>query len=98
MSGRQATFDFDSPPAPAVVLRDRGVPDEAKPRLRGQCLAVLDRLRQGPATNRELAAISLKYTGRISDLRKAGHAIPPPVEDPVTGLATYRLLDRGEPL
>lgn len=94
----QLTMDFDATPKPQATVepRDRGVPDEAKPRLRGQCLAVLERLRQGPATNRELAAISLKYTGRISDLRKAGHAIPPPVEDPVTGLATYRLLDRGE--
>ena len=44
-------------------------------RLSGQCAAILARLRQGPATNRELSAISLKYTSRTSDLRAAGYAI-----------------------
>lgn len=44
-------------------------------RLSGQNAAVLARLRQGPATNAELAGISLKYTSRISDLRDAGFVI-----------------------
>lgn len=36
---------------------------------------ILNRLKIGPATNVELAKISLKYTGRISDLRKVGYKI-----------------------
>ena len=36
---------------------------------------ILARLYRGPATSRELSAISLKYTGRVSDLRKLGHHI-----------------------
>lgn len=44
-------------------------------RLRGHNLAILERLTQGPATNHELSQISLKYTSRISDLRKAGYTI-----------------------
>lgn len=44
-------------------------------RLTGQNAAVLARLRAGPATNAELAAIALKYTSRISDLRRAGFTV-----------------------
>jgi hypothetical protein len=44
-------------------------------RLRGQNAAILQRLQQGPATNAELARISLKYTSRISDIRAAGYKI-----------------------
>ena len=36
---------------------------------------ILKRLRAGPATNVELAQLSLKYTGRISDLRHDGYKI-----------------------
>lgn len=49
-------------------------PDDV-PRLISQNSHILARLRDGPATAAELAAISLKYTSRISDLRKAGHDI-----------------------
>lgn len=49
--------------------------NEDAPRLNNQCQRILDRLRAGPATNDDLSALSLKYTGRISDLRKAGHVI-----------------------
>ena len=34
---------------------DPTVPDEAKPRLGKQCQAILDRLREGPVNNRDLA-------------------------------------------
>jgi len=44
-------------------------------RLSAQNTAILNRLRQGPATNAELAGIALKYTGRISDLRANGFEI-----------------------
>ena len=36
---------------------------------------ILFRLLLGPATARDLSAIALKYTGRVSDLRKLGHRI-----------------------
>lgn len=50
-------------------------PTEDTPRLTGQNAAILRRLRQGTASNFELAAISLKYTSRINDLRNAGYRI-----------------------
>lgn len=49
--------------------------DDDKGRLNAQCGQILDRLSRGPATNEELSQIALKYTSRISDLRKRGHRI-----------------------
>lgn len=54
------------------------------PRLSRQNAAVLARLMRGPATNAELAGIALKYTSRVSDLRKAGFTV-------VENDGTYRL-------
>jgi hypothetical protein len=56
-----------------------------------QCDAILARLREGSATNHELSEISLKYTGRISDLRKMGHDIECVKIERVSGLSVYRL-------
>ena len=64
------------------------VPDDLR-RLSGQNLAILERLQRGPATNRELAALSLKYTSRISDLRAAGYDVQ--AERHEGGLTIYRL-------
>ena len=47
---------------------------EAK-RLQSQTERIVTRLRKGPAYNFELAEIAIKYTGRISDLRKLGYKI-----------------------
>jgi hypothetical protein len=58
-----------------VIALNSSVSPEDAPRLSRQCAALLARLRLGPATNRELAAISLKYTSRVSDCRAAGYAI-----------------------
>lgn len=44
-------------------------------RLSGQNLAILRRLREGPATTDELSRISRKYTSRISDIRHHGFII-----------------------
>lgn len=44
-------------------------------KLSRQCEIILHRLQQGPATTLELSLLSVKYTGRISDLRKAGHHV-----------------------
>lgn len=64
-------------------------------RVSGQSLAILRRLQQGPATNRELAGISLKYTSRISDLREAGYDVRVIERDHKTGRTVYAL--KGEP-
>lgn len=44
-------------------------------RLSSQNAKILARLQQGPASNRELAELSLKYTSRLSDLRHAGYDV-----------------------
>lgn len=44
-------------------------------RLTGQNARILEMLRERPRTNAELAAVSLKYTSRCSDLRKAGYRL-----------------------
>src|SRR5580698_4926077 len=81
---RRAAFDhgpglFDTPaqpepPKPAIVVNATVDKREVK-RLSRQCVAILERLQRGPATNRELSELSLKYTGRISELRQAGYNI-----------------------
>lgn len=59
-----------------LIPRDSHVtePTEVE-RLAGQNAEIVRRLMKGPATNRELARISLKYTSRISDARRAGYVI-----------------------
>lgn len=68
---------------------DPNVIDSDVPRLTGQNAAILARLREGPATNRELAGYSLKYTSRLSDLRARGHEVTCVRGD--GGLNTYTL-------
>lgn len=60
-------------------------------RLSRQCQQILDRLRKGQASNRELAGYALKYTGRVSELREAGHDIQVVSRDRKTGLTYYAL-------
>lgn len=57
--------------------------------------AILARLRRGPATNAQLAALSLKYTGRISDLRALGHDIRCERQGD-DGTTTYMLTEPGQ--
>lgn len=52
-------------------------------RLSRQCDLILTRLRRGPACSLELAAIAIKYSGRISDLRARGYTIEASHEDGV---------------
>lgn len=70
---------------------DKSVMDEERPRLGNQCRLILDRLRCGRASNIELAAIALKYTSRVSDLRKAGYDVRCVARDHATGLTFYEL-------
>lgn len=46
-----------------------------RPRTASQTQKIVERLKQGPASNLELAGIALKYTSRISDARAAGFDI-----------------------
>ena len=64
---------FDNPQA--LHAADPNIDPADEPRLSAQCRTILARLQAGPATNAELAAIALKYTSRISDLRKAGYSV-----------------------
>lgn len=94
---KQRRFEFDSPPAKRVVpIIDKSVCAVEKPRLQSQCEKILERLRQGPATNDELCAISRKYTGRISDLRAAGHKITLFSRDRASGVTVYQLEKEAE--
>lgn len=76
---------------PLFELCDHTVKSDEAPRLSAQCQAILDRLKTGPVTNKELAGISLKYTGRISDLRKNGFTVECFVRDHTSGVSWYRL-------
>lgn len=59
-----------------LIPRDSHVTDPSEVRrLTGQNADVLRALRRGPQSASALAAIALKYTSRISDLREAGYII-----------------------
>lgn len=60
-----------------------------------QCERIYQRLQRGPATNQELAQLALKYTSRISDLRKGGVCVECIEHDHVTGRTVYALTDRA---
>lgn len=66
-------------------------------RLSRQCQAIDQRLQAGPATNRELSAISLKYTSRISDLRDKGWDVRVVSRRHDTGLTVYQIFQVQEP-
>lgn len=77
---------------PAIRVNATVRPVEAQ-RLSKQCRLILERLRaNGVATNRELSAMSLKYTSRVSDLRAAGYDIRVVSRNYETGLNTYALM------
>lgn len=59
------------------------------PRLTRQQAAVLARLQQGPATNVELMPLSMRYSARIFELRKAGWIIETDYIDKAAGICQY---------
>jgi hypothetical protein len=74
----QGVFPHGS--SPTLPLRRRADADphvqpQDERRLTGQNATILALLRMGSCTNIELSRVSLKYTGRISDLRAAGYRI-----------------------
>jgi hypothetical protein len=52
---------------------------------------ILARLQRGPATNRELNEICLRYSARIKELRDAGHGIRIIHREQCTGKVVYAL-------
>lgn len=72
-----------------------GVDEQDKPRLNQQALLILERLRQGPAYNFELARYALSYTARIADLRLRGgyNIINTKRPDLGKGVSEFRLED-----
>jgi Helix-turn-helix domain len=75
-----------------VLPADPSVTKAEKPRLRSQCKTILHWLKRGRVSNVLLAEISLKYTSRISDLRKAGHNVKCVAKNRSTGMSWYELL------
>lgn len=61
-------------------------------RLGRQCRTILAMLQVGPCAARELATVALKYTSRISDLRRAGYDVRVTERDRRTGWTLYELV------
>ena len=69
---RQRALPLSPPAAPVPPVRDQRVSVADQPRLRGHNARVLDRLREGPATNAQLAALlgpASAWRTRVSDVR-----------------------------
>ena len=80
--------------APAdIPARDPSVHPTEAPRLSRQCREILDRLRKGKASNKELATIALNYRARVSDIRAVGYEIVCVSHDRKSGLAVYELME-----
>lgn len=56
---------------PHVTLNPTVAADDA-PRLSPQCHAIAARLREGPATNLDLIAVSHRFGARLHELKRAG--------------------------
>lgn len=87
-------FERFREPLAAPEPCDPHVAEADKPRLSGQCAAILAMLEAGPRTNAELAAVSLKYTSRVSDIRAAGYDVTCQRLD--GGTTLYRLGGRSD--
>ena len=87
----QATLFDETIPALPPIRANKTVHLAEAPRLSKQCGLILERLKQGRATNRELASLSMKYTSRVSDLRAAGYVVEVVERNHDTGLNVYEL-------
>lgn len=100
---RQRTF-FDTELASDLEAKqgraftDTALPEDAKPRLGGQNLLILERLRVGPATNVELEECSgsRRVNSRIADVRRYlrnhhGQTIVCRAIDTAAGLHQYEI-------
>ena len=83
---------FEAQIKPRIEPVDPHLTDEEKPRLTRQCIGVLERLRCGPATNKELVQIATRFGARLLDLRRAGYDIQITARNRETGLTVYALV------
>lgn len=75
-----------------VPVSDSHVLDPTEQRrLHRQSRLILQRLQQGPCSNRELSEIALKYTSRLHDIRSAGFDVRIVSRDYHTGCVMYAL-------
>lgn len=92
-------FDLHNPELAAdyetVFGQHRREVDEDAAKQSASADRILARLREGPATSRDLAAIALKYTNRVSDLRQRGCQID--AERHAGGVWTYTLTSGPTP-
>ena len=75
MKGYTSAHPLFDQPSRAVEAVDPNVLESDKTRLCAASMRVLDRLKEGPATNRELEQPGCggsRFGGRLFDLRKAG--------------------------
>jgi hypothetical protein len=79
----------------AYPPRDPLVCDVEAVRLSNQTERIVERLREGPATARQLLAIALNYRARISDARKAGYDVRLVKRDYESGKTQYALFVAG---
>lgn len=80
----------------SVVPCNGTVEPEDVPRLQAQHLAILDRLKEGPATNLKLSLISRRFSAQLGELRNAGAIHGWKKKRIAPGVWEYRLLDRKE--
>ena len=99
--GQATLFDTEGPPEPPEHVQIRmgkanpTVEEQDKPRLAGNRKRIIERLREGPATNAELSKIGgLRFGARIQELRKAGWDIEQSRRD--GGVFVYELLGGPE--
>lgn len=59
-------------------------------RRKSQTVRILDRIKQGDATNADLARIGTRYTERVRELRKEGKIIIATYEKPGLWRYTYK--------
>jgi hypothetical protein len=79
----------------AYPPRDPLVCDVEAVRLSNQTERIVERLREGPATARQLLVIALNYRARVSDARKGGHDIRVVKRDYGKGKTQYALFVQG---
>ena len=73
---------------------DPNIEIAGRPRLAGQNKQILERLKRGPATNRELNEIVFRYSARIFELREVGYNIT--TTQVKAGLWRYELIVADE--
>lgn len=88
----QQPLNFEPEPV-RVPTPDPRVEREARPRLSRQCIAILERLKEGNASGCDLLLIAHRYGARLHELRKAGYQIDIVARDVASGFTEYALVD-----